>query len=263
MKKVIFTNISNGQNHDLIMFPSIEKQVFDFFASDFVTTYEHGNFSSRTLLCLVFILDGTRCGLYVGREGVELSLIASDDIRFGERKYPSILFRYNEDITNDVAGFSDTIRRLQDLEKQARALPPLDKMAIETILDREIGTDYFTVSYCPRNLFDGLEIGFFIHPKNMAPADGMLVCFDRNNKITPWWNCSTPRRTPSDGEPECIEQAVGKFATNLAMMKRNVGLIEQLKANLDKFDPYNCRDLLPLFNLKYQANMLLREFSEL
>jgi len=267
---VIRTNISEEVSvHDTIIHPSIESQVNGLFANKFATV------THKILPGGVYILniDGIDCGLEVGKKGVKITVMPRyahnhDEIRFGEAgtKYPGVKLGYNKDINAKVDEFCDKLRRLKDLEARAKALvKPIDKKKIEEFLNRELSTNRVQASYWTGCLFDGVEVAFYLHPKGKSPADGVIVCVEKDTlKITPFWNASTPRRTMAYNCPQQIENAVGKDYTNdVSGMKRKVTDVENVVLKVNAFDATKSQDFMALIEMKKQGDQLLAEFEQL
>lgn len=281
----IETNISETEfTHDLIKYPPIELQVYNIFAGKF-PNIKHENLGGRGI---TFDLDGTNCAVEIGSgkkskkmtvtNAVRLSVVPEyghDKIRFGdsgrprEDTYPSVRLPYNEDITDKVDRFCEAVRKLQDLEKRAAALNLyIDKDVIEKALNKQLATDKVEAHYWHENLFDGLEITFYLHPKREAPGDGISVCIEKDtHKINPFWNGSTERRSHYGGGGELLEWVLGRPSSwhqpSLAEMKTRIADFEKLKAKVDAFDVTKSPELMQLLALKKQGDELLEEFRSL
>lgn len=272
MMKIV-TNISDTVFvHDLIAYSPIEKQVFDILKKKFKNIaydLEDGTPS--------FILDGSRCSLEVGNgkkskrksvtNAIRLSLIP-ERWTFDSRKYPAIRFPYNKDISKNIDEFYDIVKKIQNLETRAKNLPKIDCAKIKKILDKELGTDKVEVSIWLMNddLLNREEMTFYLHPKGRAPADGVLMCFEKDGKIELYWNGSTEKRKDRYGQELSIEQAFGKTWKNksdIASLKSAIEDITNLTTKLEKFKATAHLELMEMLDVKRQAAELVKEFEDL
>lgn len=261
MADVIQTNVCDADiTHDLLAYPPIEKQVFDFLKTHFPSlAYQREG-------GIILTVDDSRISLEVVTkrkgQGVRLSLLppayGSDGIRFGSYndKYPSVKLPYNKDLTKKIADFCDKVRKVQDLEKRAKALNrKVNSDTIRRFMADELAGRDLEVSCWYDNLFDGIEITFYLHPKHQAPADGLMFCFEKGtNKIVPF-------RGQGD---ESLQRVFGRQEKkDLASMKKLIESVESLQERLDAFNPALCPELMKLFELKRQADVLIGEFNGL
>lgn len=260
----IVTNISKMDRfHDPIKYVTIERQVYEFFLGRF--THVSHELEHDTV---ILVLDGTRCALKINtkkRNGVGLAIIpphGHDHIRFGEKNYPTVKFHFNRDVTTKVEKFCTTVRTIQWLEQRAKALPPIDNKALQEALEYQLGTEQVKVTCWCDNIFDGKEIVFYVHPRGKAPADGVLLCIE-NDRIVPFWNGSTDRRSPSFGFPETIELALGnrRQTMDVASMRNHIKAVEDYTAKVNAFDASKNEVLRTVLDIKRQADALVKEFQ--
>lgn len=259
-----------GNTHDVIKYPSIEKQVFDICVTQFkVVTH------SITRSGFAVNLDGLQCPLEVKQKGVRISVLPSEDFKFGEGDYPSVRLPYNVDVKDKLLKFFDKVRKINELEDRAAEILKdyqiINQIALSEFLNRELATDVVKVSFCSENLFSGLPVTFYIHPKDDPPADGVLVCFDGDYKLRPFWDGSTQRRTLQYEEPQLIERAIGDMRTqdqrranwksDLAHMKKKIAAAEEVQAKVNAFDPDKSSHFLQLLAAKRKADVLVTEFN--
>lgn len=264
----IETNMPGGI-HDLIKYPSIERQVFDICVTQFKVvnhSITHSGFAIN--------LDGMSCPLEVKKKGVRISVLPSEDFRFGEGEYPFVTLAYNVDVKDKLLKFFDKVRKINDLEDRAAKIlkdhDAIDQTALSKFLNRELETDVVQVSFWKDNLFSGMPIAFYIHPKDDPPAGGVMVCWD-NGKLVPFWNGSTKRRTHCHEQPELIEKAIGDMRTqdqrrsgyksDLAHMKKKIAAAEAVQARVDAFDPSKSKPFMALLAVREKANALVEEFN--
>lgn len=251
----IETNISKQERyHDTIQYLPIERQVYDFFAEKFPKvshTFQNG--------CIAFQLDTATIGVEVGKKTVKLSLHPKydpDQVRFGGHtdKYPSVALRFNTDLTKQIDEFIATIKKVQDLEKRAAALPELpDRDKIKEFLNQELGTEEVEVSYWNENILDDTNIWFYIHPKGKPPADGIIVHFD-GSKLLPAGNIEDALGRPDPWRPK---------QPTLDEMKTKIVAVEKLAAKVNAFDPNKSSEFSRLLAIKSQADALVKEFKGL
>jgi hypothetical protein len=255
----IITNISKKDpKHDLILYPPIEKQVYDLLSQNLKVVHRREN------ALLVFCIEGTDCYLEVSSRKATITIITpSNGIRFGEGNYATFGLDYNKDITEDVKNIGKVILKLQDLEKRAKSIAEPDWEAIKIALEEQLATKELQIGFWEQNLFNDVEITFYIHPRESVPADGLIVCIDSNNKINPFWNSSTKRRTLNHRQPDKIEFAAGAIQQfdDVESIKAKIKIIEKLQEKLDAFDPNKSPVLVELIELKKQCNSLLYEFQ--
>lgn len=259
----IETNISpTSPVHDLLSYPPIEKQVLDALRPHF-TTVTH-ELSGKNY---IFTLDGYQCTVETTKKTVLVSTYYRK-IRFGELPWPSVRLPYNQDVDAKVAKFVQKVRRVQEIEAKAEALSPLlpDGKVIEAFLNKELSTKKVVVHFWHRNeeLFNGVEINFYLHPRTEAPADGVLVCLEEDGKITPWWNGSSDKRKLMYGGRGQIEDAVGRRdrATDVTSMENRIAEVKELQARINQFDQTKSPELMCLLDLRRQAAALTEEFAK-
>lgn len=271
----IETNISDTDFvHDLIKYKPIQRQLFDMFTQRFPDIqYENSG-------GLVFVLDGTRCVVEIGTgkksrkstvtNAARLSIIAPyPGVRFGTKEYPTVRLPYNEEIDEKLGKFCGVVRKIQDLERRAKALPATpEKKVIEAFLNSQLATDEVVASYWQESLFDGTEIMFYLHPKHSAPGEGVMACIEKGtSKISPYWNGSNERRSKHYGNGESLDWAVYRPSSaprdvpDLASMKAKIVVIETLRAKIDAFDPTKSAEMMRLIDLKKRGDELLEEFQ--
>lgn len=265
----IQTNLTDGAKiHDSIRYPSIEHQVYGLFAmfghhdSSCDLDYDiHTNY--------FLTMYGNKCLVEVGKNGVKISVLTphESNVRFGEAAYPSVKLPYNTDIGVKVLWLYNFLKKLKALTEKAQPLAEqykqLSTEKIAQSLKQQLETDRVTVSYWRDNLFSGREITFAIHPKGKAPADGLMVCLNKENKIESFWDGSTQRRSLCYEGRQDLERAVGKYGTNLESLKKKVEALEQLEKKVAHFDLTHSPELAQLLQLKQQADQLVKEYESI
>jgi hypothetical protein len=263
---MIETNLSDlEQIHDLITYPSIERQVMDLFRIHFP------GISHKQAGGLTFDMDGSQCSVEVHKKKAKVSVIPpskydhdAPGIRLGECDYPAVSLPYNKDVAAKVAKFSDLVRKLKDLERRARELLPVAKdEVLEKFLNEELGSKALEVSFWNDNLFTGVEVVFYLHPKEQAPADGVLLCL-HNDKIEPFWDGSTERRKLAFGRPQKVEAALGQNRDeDVPALKTRIAEAETIRARLDAFKPEKSPEFMHFLATKRQADELVKELHAL
>jgi len=270
---IIETNINANENiHDSILYPSIEKQVYDLF--------KHSVFENVT-----YIIEGRVFFIKVNNFRLAITISKNVKIKmevpseynsscykfaFGEyaeqnKIYPIITLPYNKDITKKINEFTSYIQKLEELHEKGEKIYNWFKdninyaEKIKEYLINKLGTDELTVSFWTysHSLFSGLETTFSIHPIGEAPADGVSVCFEKGtHKITPFWNNSTERRSHYS-DPETFERAFKINNSSIADMKKRIEVIEKLEKNIKEFKVESCPELKEYLSKKEEADKLL------
>lgn len=279
---MINTNISKpNQHHDVIMYLPIERQIYDMFTGCF-ENIDYGwarHFVDSRLsdhrAALLLVLGGTRCLVGLGKKkpAAKICVLHPEDssLIFGEKPYPSISLPYNVDVSKRIKKFVGVIKKIQGLETRAKSLNlKMPKASlINEFLNRELATDKVEVSFYENYLFNGVELTFSIHPKGQAPGDGLLVCLENNtNRINPFWNGSTERRTKKYDGDDGIEDVAGRVhqfgrREDFNSMKEKVETVEKVRTRIDAFDPSKSVELMQLIALKKQGDELIKEFESL
>jgi hypothetical protein len=260
----IETNLcKTDPSHDYLRFPPIEKQVMDLFIPFFnkIKYRREGG-------VYILELDGASVEIEVYKAGTKLTILQPRyDLSF-EGGYPSMRFGYNKQIGDKVAKFAETIHAIRRLERKSKLLlkeATFDHDKIQEFLEKELSTPELAVRYSEeRQLFHGTEILIYIYPRECPPADGVLVCVEKEtNKIEPFWNGSTKRRKQGFGQGR-IEQAAGDpVKDDLNAMRERIEVIGRLQAKIAAFDPRKCPDLSKLIDLKAKIDVLVARFKEL
>ena len=270
----IETNLPEDSIHDNIKYPSIEKQIYDAFKVLFPDPIEVKYEKDRKDLILE--IGGSQISVQVGRKSVKIALMADydiDGVRFGNHntEYPSVRLPYNKE-TDKVDKFCVVVQKVRGLEDRAKTLKKenkVDTKKIDKFLNAELAIPEVEVRYWQEDFFSGIPVLFSISPKGTAPADGVMVCIEKDNTIKPWWNCSTPQRSSYSKEPEGIDRALGHRdgyqagpQLQLAALKQKIDAIERLQAKIDVFDPKKCKELVKLIALHEQGDKLFTEFKD-
>lgn len=282
----ITTNISDVcSTHDAITYPAIEKQVYDLLAEYFNSVEysfdRHG---------MQFVLDGIECsgGIPKKKQRFDLAVLPpyhheKGRVRFGglggDVKYPSVKLPFNTDVEKRLNKFVTAVKKIRDLEERAKAIGTPDAKKIKAFLNAELGTKEVEASYWNDDLFDGLEIHFYLHPKGEAPAEGVLMCVEKDTlKLNPFWNGSTPRRSHGGNSKfkELLDWAIGRRnfpdtggvyfnrpQDTIEILKKRIEAIERVQAKVAAFDPNKSEEFLKLIDLKRKADELLKEFKAL
>jgi len=255
----IQTNLTKGDKvHDSIRYPSIEHQVFSLFGVSANTDRVKLNYEIADRLTL--FINGFKCPVDIGKKGVIISVIP--DLRIGESNYPQLKIPYNVDVLKKVYKFISFIEKVGELTERAKKLKKIDAKAIESFLKQELATDITTISYWNDNLVNGIELNFYIHPKGSAPADGVMLCFEEDGKIAPFWNGSTPRRSMAFNSPSKIEDAVGRnYKNDIESLKKKIKAVEAVQKKIDSFDPSKSQKFMELLENKKKANQLIEEYK--
>jgi len=258
----IETNLSpTSPVHDLLSYPPIEKQVLDCLKGHF-TTVTH----ELLVKSYIFTLDGYQVTPEVTKKTVLISTYYPK-IHFGDLHHPSVRLPFNKDVDDKVAKFCGVIKKVQELEGRAKALPaPPDQKVIDAFLNKELSTKKISAHYWhrPEDIFNGRLITFYLFPKGGAPGDGVMVCLEGDNKIVPWWNGSTDKRAICHSGGQQIEAAVGRSqGTDIASMQKKIDEVKELQARIAQFDPTRSPELMLLLDLKRQAAELTQEFARI
>jgi hypothetical protein len=258
---MIATNLSpTNPVHDLLLHPPIEKQLMDMLGVHFATV-------THELLVkqYIFTLEGD---YQVTPEITKKTVLISTyypKIRFGDLPHPSVRLPYNQDVDAKVAKFALKIKRVQEIEARAKALPEQpDRQAINDFLNKELSTKSVVAHYWHEEVFSGLPLHFYLHPRHEAPGDGVMVCLEGDNRIEPWWNGSSEKRKKFYGGSGQIEDAVGRRnqGTDIASMQKRIDEVKELQDRIAQFDPTKSPALMKLLELKRQAAALTEEFAK-
>lgn len=261
----IETNLPN-QPHDLIKYLPIQKQVYDLFVNPYMKLEYDYTTNPMTL-----ILDGTKCDVKIGKNGVKLSIWLRGKVNFSGISPITVRLPYNKDITKKVMDFCETIQKFKQIEQKAETFAKsnqIDHEKIKKFLMKKLGTKYVEVNFWEREFFDGLEINFYFFPKDETP-EGLLMCIEKDTlKLNPFWNASTDRRSFSQkansGNVDTIEMAVGmKNPKTTKEMKEKIKAIEELTAKINAFDPNKCPELVKLIQIKKESDKILEELKAL
>jgi hypothetical protein len=270
----IETNLPADPIHDNIRYPSIEKQVYDAFKVVFPDPIEVKYETGRQ--DLVLEIGGSRISVQVGKKSAKIALMADydiDGVRFGNHntEYPSVRLPYNKE-TDKLTKFCAVVQKVRDLEDRAKTLKKenkVDTKKIDKFLNAELAIPEVEVRYWREDFFSGVPVLFSISPKGTAPADGVMVCIEKDSTIKPWWNCSTPQRSSYGKIPEGIDRALGHRdgyhaapQPQLEALKKKIDAIERLQAKIDAFDPKKCKELVKLLALHEQGDKLFEEFKD-
>jgi hypothetical protein len=261
----IQTNLSEDQSiHDSILYPSIEKQVFELLAAEFPDV-KH-NIRNHVL----FLFGDVSCWMTISKKRKLVLTLNSGTIALGdsEQTGPVIELEFNKGVKTKLEGFFEKIRKLQELQEWAKKIQDAnkggDRKEIEAFLNRELGTDKVQVSFWNDGLFNGLNVTFHIHPTGKAPGDGVLCWLEHSNdKITPFWDGSTVRRSCFYNPPAILVDALGKPPVSMTVqqMGERVAAFEELQAKINAFSSLKCEALSRFIELKIWANAVVGEFQ--
>lgn len=260
---MIKTNLSpTSPVHDVLAYEPIEAQVMDLLGAHF-STVKHELLVKQYIFTLE---ESYQVTLEITKKTVLISTY-SPKIRFGQLSHPSVRLPYNQDVDAKVAKFAQKVRKVQEIEKKAAALSALpDSKKIEEFLNKELGTKRIVAHFWHRNddLFNGVEITFYLHPRGEAPADGVLVCLEKDGQITPWWNGSSDKRKLMYGGKGQIEDAVGRRnqGTDVASMEKRIAEVKELQTKIAQLDQTKSPELMRLLDLRRQAAALTEEFAK-
>jgi hypothetical protein len=281
---IIETNIkSNGDKiHDTIKYSPIEKQLFEILSSNLGELTYQLEKGAMTIFFSGIIIRATF------KNSVKLLVISTiqdwvNDFEIIDKydpkqNIPSTTLNYNKDITKQLSDFCNKVKFIIEARKKAK--PIFDRYNTEgkILFDASLAylNDYFQDKYIevimwhePRNLFQSFarNLGFYIKPKNGAPADGVYIIFEEEGKVDVKWNGSTPERTQS----RCVETVEKVFSDShrfnfgdgVEGMKAKIKAIEDLQKKIEEFDYRKCPELVKLLEIREQANNLSSEIKNL
>lgn len=278
MKYIIESNSNNEiKYHDSILYPSIEKQVFDFFKnSDMFDKVEYF-FKDREFFLFV---DNLKLKVDI-KNKVKISFQNCYFIEeFGVNNYISIgehghtyqngvTINYNQDSEKKLKTF---FKELKDLSNTYKKLRPYKKWLEEysneyqqkilDYLNSKFKDDLVDCSFFFRDygFFTDVEIGFSIKPIGEAPADGVYLVFEKDKKtISPFWNNSTERRT--NGKEESLENITSKidFGKGVESMRREIAFLDSFIKKVKEFNSSDCPYIKTLLETKEEVNSIINK----
>jgi hypothetical protein len=273
----IKTNItSKDKVHDLIKYIPLEKQVFELLSMHFdAVTYKIER-KSTYFKCGDITIQATIKNS-IKLEIKSMSKSWGDDFEIRDSgdhyaKWPSVVLKFNVDVTKPLKQFVDKIQSIQDCKDKAKPMFQMIKKigpglheAMNKYLNEYFGNQYLEVTswFEPDYFFNGLGLGFYIKPIQGAPADGIYLVIEEDGKLDSFWNDSTPRRTGGRGDK--VEDAYSRvdFGYGIPGMKSKIEAIEDLQKKVNEFDHTKCKEMVKLMELKRVANKIKEEVSNI